>query len=68
MLPQWISCGKMEYLKLSTDLILKNRVPKVFYKFTHSMYIGVIFLVANSTGAVGQGLQFIVDTLESTGI
>ena len=44
--------------------MVENHIPKVFYKFTHSVYIGVIFLVASSTDAVGQGLQFIIDALE----
>ena len=52
-------------MELSTDLMVENHIPKVLHKFTHGVYIGVIFLVANSTGAVGQGLQFIIDTFES---
>ena len=65
MLPQWISRRRMEHLELITDPILENYIPEVFYKFTHSVYIGVILLVANGAGAVGQGLQFIADALES---
>ena len=68
MLPQQIFHREAKYFKINTDLVFENGISKVFRKFAHSTYVGVVFLVAGGTRAIGQGLQLVLDTFKSTGV
>ena len=53
------------YWRIRTNLVFDNGIPDVSRELTHSLSICIIFLVTSCPGALRQGVQLILDPLES---
>jgi hypothetical protein len=42
--------------RIRTNLVFDDDIPEVFREFAHRLPVCIVFLVANCTGALGQGL------------